>query len=128
MTVSAKDLKKKSRVELEIKDTGRVYEIRRLSKGEIASIWKGIPDVTGMGELVKMSEEEITKKVTPQQATNLVARCEAVVRVGLVSPKVGSGEDEIELYDLPENDMMLIANAIFKLSMPTKKEADTVRP
>lgn len=125
MPVTASALKEKA-TSLYTTRSGNEFKIRRLSRGEIVAIWKGIPDVSGMEKIANTPIEEINEDdITPEQAENLIARMEAIVKCGLVDPSIGDGEDQIQLYDLEPLEVSELAMAIWN---KTKARADVVRP
>lgn len=124
MPTKAADLKKRSRKVVTTK-AGNEYLIRRLSRGEIVAIWKGVPDITGMDKIAKLAPEEVEASVTPEQTENLIKRMEAICEAGMMEPSIGPGEDQIELHDLEPEEVGELSTEIWNL---TKARSNIVRP
>ncbi len=127
----AANLKAKSRRTVTC-DSGNVYTIRRLSPSETLTVFGKIPDFAGLAteETNEKRRERIvqTFEKDPKAVKEFLEGLEQTLTRALVDPRVGAGDDEIALFDIPQDDQMELFVAVLKLAADKKEIKETVGP
>lgn len=115
--MTAKAFKERARKRIEA-PSGNVYIIKRVLPFKFIGIAGGIPDL-GPDVLAKMPEAERlahASRVMARSGAEASARMEMMITAGLLSPKVGTGADEIEVDDIPAEDIGVLLMEITTLA------------
>jgi hypothetical protein len=111
--------------------TGFTYLVRAIPLFQLVSALRTVPDLraaiddpvsNGQG----LSAEDVARSLAKSERT--ADLFERVIRAGLVAPRIGTKDDEIEVADIPWSDQELIADAVLDLSGFNAQAAETLRP
>jgi hypothetical protein len=123
----AADIKRKSR-RIFTGASGNRYSIKSVLYFDIVGVYGAVPDLATLaGEGSDISPEK-AHAVVVNQGVKLAAHFSKVVTLGLAYPSIGPGPDQIEVSDIPLEDLPPLVTAILELSGLSRKEADRVRP
>lgn len=128
MPTSASDIRNRARRLVKV-PSGDEYLIRRLSVAQLTKVFKGIPDVLELVDRVRKNPEVAEEAARhPEKLNAFYERMEETLRLGLLAPKIGTGDDEIELSDIPLADSMELFGQILNLSELSERAGETIRP
>ncbi len=104
--------------------SGFEFQIRKLSLKEIIQLFKGIPDSISLVE--RMARRDVTARdeavQDPGKMEPFYEQMERTLALACTEPKVGVGEDEFLVSDLPVADAMKLFHEILELSEVAGKE------
>jgi uncharacterized ferredoxin-like protein len=107
--------------------SGLEYVIRRLETAEILSLQQGIPDIAGQ----PITDEEaasVARRMVGMSPVDGFRRAQRFVAAALVAPEVGEGEDQIQIEEVPIEDLTALINEVNELSGIGRKAAMALRP
>lgn len=108
--------------------SGNVYRIRRVKAFLFIGIHGGPPSFD-LSDPTLPSEDRLALKATSdRQRAEYQERMEAILAAGLESPRVGAGEDEIEVADIPHGDLACLFEEIIALAGASKRDGEALRP
>ncbi len=111
--------------------SGLNYMVRRLSPRELMALIKGIPNIDALiraARAVKEKPDELPEGVTMNDLETFFGRAEEILQKALISPKIGDGEDEISLFDIPSPDVAYLAGVVMSMSAIGKGSASKINP
>lgn len=121
------DMKKKSRRVFD-GASGNHYLIKSVIYFDLVGVYGAIPDLASLaGEGTDITPER-AHAIVANQGGKIGAHFTKIATAGLVSPSIGPGPDQIEVSDIPLEDLAPLVAAILELSGLSREEADRVRP
>ena len=108
--------------------SGFRYRIRCLTTLEVIELRGALPDVSAI-PLTDGAQEAMAKR--PQSAgqiSDMATIAQKSVALALVEPKVGDGQDDIEIRHVPPSDLTELFHAVFDLYGLNREAAVKVVP
>jgi len=107
--------------------SGLEYVIRRLETSEILSLQQGIPDIAGQ-PLTEEEQDRAARRTLGMNPIDGFKRAQRFVAAALVAPEVGEGEGQIQIDEVPIEDLTELINEVNELSGIGRKAAVALRP
>lgn len=128
--VSSATLKARERERVVDCPSGFRYRIRRLASREYIAAIGTLPQVGAMPE-TDAEAKQMAERVGRRLGGDLVAMirtAEALVSAALAEPRIGAGEGEIALDDIPPEDLYALGAAVTDLYGINRAKAAQLRP
>lgn len=126
--VTAKELQISPKERVVECPSGRRYRIRRIPRKEFIGLLGALPQVASLPTTPEETERAAAKAAAQLGGVETIARSEAFVAAALIEPRIGTGDGEIEIDDIPYGDLVHLTGAVLELNGMSVGVALRLRP
>lgn len=108
--------------------SGNIYKIRRVKAFLFIGIQGGPPSFDLSDPSLPLEDRLALKATSDRMRAEHQERLEAILAAGLESPRIGIGENEIDVADIPHADLGWLFEQIIALAGASKRDGEALRP